>query len=122
MFTKLMFAAHTPIFLYGYCLTDVSMIEKLCQRVYFPTDPVSLSHVTAMFGILYLLLREFIATSDPLGKEHDLKAHMAVCERNFNAGLESYDVLAVPSFESILALTLGVCEACYSNSKPKEID
>lgn len=78
--------------------------------MYFPTEAVTVSHLTAMHGILYFVLREYTTLSDPLCKDHDLKAHLARCEKNLNVGLEAYDVLAVPSFESILALTMGVSE------------
>ena len=63
-----------------------------------------------MHGILYFLLREYITLSDPLCKEYDLKAHLARCEKSLNAGLEAYDVLAIPCSDNILALTMGVSE------------
>lgn len=61
-----------------------------------------------MNGILYCILKEYLATQDPLGKQYDIKAFLAKCDRNFNLGIETYDVLAVPTFDNVLALTLGV--------------
>ncbi|KAH8680093.1 hypothetical protein BGZ60DRAFT_401267 [Tricladium varicosporioides] len=106
-----------PVFLSSYAVNDLSLIESLCQKVYFPTKPISLGHVTGMHGILYFLLKEYITMQDPLCGEYDLKAHLAKCEQNFNAGIEAYDVLAVPSFENILALTMGVIKA-QDDGKP----
>ncbi|GAB1197229.1 hypothetical protein APSETT444_006520 [Aspergillus pseudonomiae] len=47
----------------------------------------------------------------------DLKAHMSTCEQNFNTLVESYEVLAVPSFESIFALIMGFIKA-QDEAKP----
>ncbi|KAM5346965.1 hypothetical protein ACJ41O_009970 [Fusarium nematophilum] len=108
----------TPaIFLSGYALNDVSLVENLCQRVYFPTEPVSLGHITSVNGILAFLSREFTILQQPLGKEFDMEKLTTKCERNFNLGIETYDVLAVPSFENVLSLALGVVKA-QSETRP----
>lgn len=86
------------------------MIERLFQEMYSFTNTVTSSHFTSVLGILYFILKEFIATSDQLCNEHDLKAYLMICEHSFKASIESYEVLAVPSFESILALAFGVSE------------
>lgn len=110
--------ANPPIFFSGYTVNDTSLIENLCQAVFFPTDPVSLGQLTSMNGILYCILKEYLATQDPLGKQYDIKAFLAKCDRNFNLGIETYDVLAVPTFDNVLALTLGVIKA-QSECKPQ---
>lgn len=80
----------------------------MCRKVYFPTSPVSIGLVTGMHGLLYMLLRELLTLGDPLGKDYDLETYVAQCEHQFNIGLETYDILAVPSFENIFCLTIGV--------------
>lgn len=45
---------------------------------------------------------------DQLCQKFDMKKYLAQCEQLFVAASESYDILAVPSFENILALTFGV--------------
>jgi hypothetical protein len=90
------------------------MVEDLFRKVYFPTEPLSVGHVTAMHGILLCLLKEFIAFKDPLAEKYDLPSYMPTIEKNFNAGLETYEMLAVPSFENVLALVLAV-RALVSN-------
>ncbi|KAF2966602.1 hypothetical protein GQX73_g6990 [Xylaria multiplex] len=103
--------ARGSIFLHGYMISDVTLIEDLCRRVCFPTDPVSTGLVNSMHGLLYILLRECLILGDPLAEDYDLKEYISRCGRNFNTGIETYDILAVPSFENVLSLTLGVVKA-----------
>lgn len=97
----------------GHAMTDIKLIEHLCQKVYFPTEPVTLGHITSVNGIMRLLLREFIITEDPLSKEHDLEALKAQVERNFHLGLETFETVTVPSFENVIAITTAVSLRCY---------
>jgi hypothetical protein len=92
-----------------YVINDPRILETLCQRVYFPMEPVSVGQVTGMHGIIYYILREYVSLSDPICNQYDIKAHMATCERRLRAGLGSVDILSVPSFDNILSLILGVC-------------
>ncbi|KAG8671708.1 hypothetical protein FPOAC2_05064 [Fusarium poae] len=101
----------------GQAMTDTKLIEHLCQKVYFPTEPVTLGHITSVNGIMRLLLRELIITEDPLGKEHDLEALKAQAERNFHLGLETFETLTVPSFENVIAITTAVLKI-QNESKP----
>lgn len=100
--------ANPTRFLPGQAVTDTKLIEYLCQKVYFPTEPVTLGHITSVNGIMRLLLREFIITEHPLSQEHDLKALKAQAERNFDLGLETFETLTVPSFENVVVLTTAV--------------
>ena len=47
--------------------------------------------------------------NDELCQRFDLATHLGHCEQIFVAAIETYDVLVVPSFENIIALTMGVC-------------
>ncbi|KAF2260489.1 hypothetical protein CC78DRAFT_536366 [Lojkania enalia] len=102
---------NTPVFLYGLSKAGTDFVERLCRKVYFPIEPPSPGHVAAMLGILCNCFKEFIATSDPLLEKYDLKTHLEICEQSFKVGIETFDVLAVPSLENILALTLGAMRA-----------
>lgn len=42
-----------------------------------------------------LLLREFIITDETLDQEYDLKELKAQAERNFDLGLETFEILTV---------------------------
>lgn len=61
-----------------------------------------------MHGILFFLLKEYMALKDPLCEKYDFKAYLAQCDRNLIVGLETYDILVVPCFENVLALVMGV--------------
>ncbi|KAE8377112.1 hypothetical protein BDV26DRAFT_264430 [Aspergillus bertholletiae] len=106
-----------PIFLCSYAVNDRALVERLCQRVYFPTESISTGHLAAMHGIILTLLKEFTILRNPLCQKFDLKAHTSICEENFNTLVESYDVLAIPSFESIFALIMGFIKA-QDEAKP----
>ncbi|WAO93409.1 Zn(2)-C6 fungal-type domain-containing protein [Fusarium falciforme] len=100
-----------PIFLCSFIISDPSLIETLCRQAYYTTAPLSLGQATAMYGILYCLLKEFIFLENPLGQEYDLKAHVSTCEKNFNQGIQTYQILAIPCFENVLSLALGIAKA-----------
>ncbi|RAH80848.1 hypothetical protein BO86DRAFT_364181 [Aspergillus japonicus CBS 114.51] len=55
--------------------------------------------------------------NDDLCQRFDLNAHLIRCEQIFVAALEHYEVLVVPSFENILALTMGMIKA-QGEAKP----
>ncbi|KAH8424477.1 Zn(II)2Cys6 transcription factor [Aspergillus melleus] len=96
-----------PVFLSSYLLNDADWVERICQKIYFPTEAVSLGELSSMHGVLYIFLREFILLRDPLCDAFDLKKHAETCRKNFNLGIESYELLVVPRFENIFALALG---------------
>ncbi|KAF4332455.1 transcriptional regulatory [Fusarium beomiforme] len=100
--------AHPTRFFPGQALTDVRLIEHICQKVYFPTEPVTLGHITCVNGLMRLILREFIITKDDIAQEHNLEELKAQAERNFNRGLQTFELMTVPSFENVIAITAAV--------------
>ncbi|OTB09589.1 hypothetical protein M426DRAFT_316141 [Hypoxylon sp. CI-4A] len=105
-----------PTFLYSWVLDDTSLIETLCRSLYFPTEPLTVGHLTSTYGILYFIGKEFLLTQSSLCNEFDLHAFTRTCEDNFDIGLKTHDILAQPSFHSILGLTLGVIKT-YNQAK-----
>lgn len=97
-----------PLFLSSYPFSSLSLVEDICQKVYFPMRPVSAGNVAAMHGILYFLMKESTMRKDALSKELNLEAHILDCKKSFEAAIESFDVLTVPSFENVIALVMGV--------------
>ena len=71
---------------------------------------ISVGQVTSMHGILYYLLKEHEAMKDPLCQQFEFPVHLARCEKNFIMGVETYEIMAVPSFDNILGLTMGVSD------------
>ncbi|KAH8897257.1 hypothetical protein GQ53DRAFT_837919 [Thozetella sp. PMI_491] len=100
-----------PIFMCSYIINDPQLLETLCRNVYFPITPAPTGQVTAMYGLLFFLLKEFIALQHPLGEKYDLVASSERCREIFTAGIETYDLLAIPCFENVLSLALGVTKA-----------
>ncbi|KAL4917014.1 fungal-specific transcription factor domain-containing protein [Aspergillus aurantiobrunneus] len=85
-------SANLPIFLSSYAVSDLSVVENLCQRVYSTSELASPGEIASMHGVLFFVLKELIAIN---------------ANTNFVAAVETYEVLAVPSFENILALVMG---------------
>ncbi|PYH97030.1 hypothetical protein BO71DRAFT_417308 [Aspergillus ellipticus CBS 707.79] len=106
-----------PMFMCSYPINDVALLERVCQKVYFPTRAVSAGDVAAMHGILYFLMREFLSRADDICNQIDLKLHLATCKQSFEADIERYDVHTVASLENIIALTMGIFKA-QDEAKP----
>ncbi|BCS02993.1 uncharacterized protein AKAW2_61257A [Aspergillus luchuensis] len=109
--------ARHPIFLSSYAISDLQVVEDLCRSVLSGPSRASVGQVASMHGVLFFVLKELIAMKDELCQRFDLTTHLDHCEKVFAATLETYDVLAVPSFENILALTMGMVKA-QGEAKP----
>ncbi|KAI2885964.1 transcriptional regulator family: Fungal Specific TF [Aspergillus niger] len=109
--------ARHPIFLSSYAISDLEIVEDLCKSVLSETSRASVGQVASMHGVLFFVLKEFIAMNDGLCQKFDLTTHLDHCEKVFAAAMETYDVLALPSFENILALTMGMFKA-QGEAKP----
>lgn len=97
-----------PIFLSSYAVSDISLIDSLCQKVYSVLEVASPGTVASMHGIFFFVMKDLIAMKDPLCQRFNLSDYLEPCERAMIKAIESYEVLAVPSFENILALAMGV--------------
>ncbi|OQE35353.1 hypothetical protein PENCOP_c013G02517 [Penicillium coprophilum] len=106
-----------PIFLSSYAISDLSVVENLCEKVYSTSELASVGEIASMHGVLFFVLKELIAMKDPLCQKFDLATSLDHCEKNFVDAIETYEVLAVPSFESILALTMGMIKS-QGEAKP----
>ncbi|KAK6540167.1 hypothetical protein TWF694_008988 [Orbilia ellipsospora] len=101
----------------AYSMRDQMALEKLCQSVYFPTEPVTLGQLTTMHGLLLFLLQEYVALADPILNGWDADAFIKLCEKNLHIGCQSYEIHAVPHIDNVKALLLGIVFAQLS-SKP----
>lgn len=91
-------------------------MERLCQKVYFPTRNISTGDVAAMHGVLYWLMKEYLSRNDDFSKKLDLATHFQNCKASFEAGIKSHNVITVPSFENVIALTMGVSILCVQEN------
>lgn len=92
-------------------IKDHREIERICQRVYFPTEPVPLAVLTLMNGMLLYMIQELIFEQKYGACEEfvpQLKDFCNLTERNFRLGIETFDLLAFPSLESAKALLIAV--------------
>ncbi|KAH6884507.1 hypothetical protein B0T10DRAFT_579212 [Thelonectria olida] len=94
-----------------YSIHDVSQIEELCKRVYFPVEPLSTGEVTLFHGMISTVLNEldFSGESDLNGQ--DVESCRDICEKNFQAGVETYEVMAIPTHENAMILSLAMVNA-----------
>ncbi|CAG8921600.1 unnamed protein product [Penicillium salamii] len=105
------FQKQKPLFISSYPINDVTLIERLCQKVYFPTRDVSAGDIAAMHGVFYWLMREYLSTNDRFCQQFDLVTHFKNCKSSFEAQIRSHSVFAVPSFENVIALAMGILKA-----------
>ncbi|KAJ5326382.1 uncharacterized protein N7506_009484 [Penicillium brevicompactum] len=111
------FKERRPIFLSSYAVTDLSLVESLCQSIYFPVSSITIGQITSMHGVFFFLLKEYQALKDSLCQQFDFELHLAQCEKNFSMGLETFDIMVMPSFDNILGLIMGAIKA-QGEAKP----
>ncbi|KAI1462579.1 hypothetical protein F4805DRAFT_471868 [Annulohypoxylon moriforme] len=107
-----------PVLFYSWILDDISLLEKLCQNIYFPTEPLSNGGLTSTYGILRCVFKELRLRQSHLCEQFDLRAYETTCEQNFSIGLQTQQIFTEPSFENILALTLAIMNA-YEEGKSR---
>lgn len=104
------FKLQPSISLLAYGFGDIIVLEKLCQAAYFPTEPVSLGQLATMHGIIIVLLREWMLhPALPFPEQFDFAEIMALCEKNFDAAIKTYEVVANPTLDNTKALRIAVC-------------
>jgi hypothetical protein len=109
-------SVNRPIFLCSFLINDPSLFETLCRQAYYNAIPLSLGQATSMYGTMYYVLKEYVLLQNPLAQEHDLKAHISTCARNFSRGIETYQTFAMPCFENVFNLALGVSRQHHNPS------
>ncbi|KAL4948936.1 hypothetical protein BDW69DRAFT_175501 [Aspergillus filifer] len=90
---------------------DRNLLETLCQRIYFPSERVSLGSLTLMHGLLWEQGQYLSTEHDSQFSYPDMSHWIDVCEKNFYLGIESYEVLTSQSLENAQALALGSMRA-----------
>ncbi|KAK5088597.1 hypothetical protein LTR05_002817 [Lithohypha guttulata] len=96
----------------AYAFRDHKQLERLCQQIYFPTEPVTLASLTLMNGMIFYMIKELLFEgSYGACKDYDLKSYHDQAERNFHLGVETYEVFTHPSLESTKVLMLAMLKA-----------
>jgi hypothetical protein len=99
-----------------YNFGSTEYLESLASNAFFPTRPISLGAVTCMHGLFYVLVKDFkFDQSLPVPPAFDLQAFSDLCLNNFLLGLESHEIMMVPSADNVRALEIGVSNIAQSN-------
>jgi len=88
--------------------TDITQIERLCQKVYFPSEEFPWGSMALMHGVLCRVIEEFAQHKDPTLTDYNLHDCVDLCETNFQQCLESHESFFIPTLENIQALFLAV--------------
>ncbi|KAI4726306.1 hypothetical protein E4T49_05947 [Aureobasidium sp. EXF-10728] len=103
--------ARPSVSLVAFSYRGVSQLEALCQKVYFPLEPLPAGSMTFFYGFLYFVIRDYWSQQDPALREYDAQAIVDLCETRFCAGLEKFETLTVPVIPNIQALLVGAIKA-----------
>lgn len=88
---------------------DLAQLETLCQRIYFPVNPLSTGELTLFHGMLYFSMWELQCTPGSGLSPDEVQRYRDICWTNFQAGLDTHELAAIPTYENTLALTMAVC-------------
>lgn len=89
-------------------------LERLSQRIYFPVNAVSTGEYTVFFGLLAFASRELLELDHHAMPEDELRHYHDICQRNFQSGIRSHELIAVPTLENTLALVIAVSASCQA--------
>ncbi|KAJ3545847.1 hypothetical protein NM208_g2307 [Fusarium decemcellulare] len=101
----------TPYLFTFYSLYDRTQVEEICTKVYFPVQPATSTEITLCHGILCTLLCEPHTAAHPELASDQMSKFRQICQGIFQAGLESHEVMAIPTFENALILSLAMNHA-----------
>ncbi|KAK2800055.1 hypothetical protein FQN51_006294 [Onygenales sp. PD_10] len=107
-----------PFYLVNNSWRDYLQIERLCQKVYFPSDPIPAGSITLMHGLLYYIIRDYHHLGDATLADSDCTLYADLCEKSFRLGLKSYDMIVNPTLEKVQALLIGVIKAQEESNLP----
>lgn len=87
---------------------DSGHLEKICQSIYFPTEPIKPGAVALMHAWMFLLIRDYVRHGDSLTEQFDCQAYIELSHDALATCLAKYDTIAIPTFENMQALIIGV--------------
>lgn len=91
-----------------YGLYAWKIFEDLCRRIYFPIEPVSKDQLILFYGTVSSIARSVDLPKEHSFNEQELDLTRRLCEEKFLQGVQTYEVMALPSRERIFALYLAV--------------
>lgn len=91
-----------------YPVENLAQVEDLCRRAYFPISPILTGELVLLNGMLSVLLSELMHFPQPGICREEVEYSHNICRENFEVGIETYEVMAVPRYENALALCMAV--------------
>lgn len=89
--------------LYGW-----KVFEELCRRIYFPIEPISRDQLMLFYGAMSLIARSVDLHPEHQLSEQEVDSTRRLCEKKFFQGVQTYEVMALPSRSRVFALYLAV--------------
>ncbi|KAJ6438140.1 retrovirus polyprotein [Purpureocillium lavendulum] len=96
---------------------DLAQLEILCQRIYFPVNPLSTGELTVFHGMLYFSMWELQCTPSSGLSADEVQRYRDICWTNFQAGLDTHELAAIPTYENALALTMAALDSQLRGKK-----
>lgn len=91
-----------------YGLYGRSQFEDLCRRVYFPIEPITKDELVLFYGAISIFARNVDLSPEHQINKQELEYARCLCEKKFLQGVQTYEVMALPSRERVFALYLAV--------------
>ncbi|GJN85500.1 hypothetical protein PLIIFM63780_009067 [Purpureocillium lilacinum] len=96
---------------------DLAQLETLCQRIYFPVNPLSTGELTLFHGMLYFSMWELQCAPGSGLSPDEVQRYRDICWTNFQAGLDTHELAAIPTYENTLALTMAALDSQLRGKK-----
>lgn len=100
--------------LYGW-----NVFEELCRRIYFPIVPVSRDQLMLFYGAISFIARSVELPPDQQLSEQEVDCTRRLCEKKFFQGVQTYEVMALPSRSRVFALYLAVSLRLVEGESPR---
>lgn len=100
--------ARPPFYLVYHRLYEHVQIEALCQKIYFPSEPIPAGSTTLLYGLLYYVIRDYMHEEDSEISGFDCAAYAEICLRQFNQDLKSLEMVVNPTLEKVQAMLVSV--------------
>ncbi|TDZ67625.1 putative transcriptional regulatory protein [Colletotrichum trifolii] len=108
---------NSVLFLF-YAVENRAQVEDLCRRVYFSVEPVTIGEITLLNGFLSVLLRDINFDAHPDFSPEEVSRLYNLSHASFKAGVETYEVMAAPTFEHTLILSMASLRAQQDGNLP----
>lgn len=91
-----------------YGLYAWNVFEDLCRRIYFPIEPITKDQLVLFYGAVSAIARSIDVPPEHQLNKQELEVTRRFCEEKFFQGVQTYEVMALPSRERVFAIYLAV--------------